>query len=97
MELLQLGAHVHAQLGVEVRERLVEQVHVGLTDERTRERDPLALAARELERLAVEQRLAADELGGGQDLGSGLVAALTPRARRPNPMFSSTLRCGKSA
>ena len=35
VELLQLGAHAHAQLGVEVGERLVEEVDVGPADERS--------------------------------------------------------------
>jgi hypothetical protein len=52
LDALELDAHVLAQLGVEVRERLVEQQHVGLADERAPERDPLLLAARELARLA---------------------------------------------
>ena len=41
-----------AQLQVERAERLVEQQHLRPVDERARERDALALAARELDRLA---------------------------------------------
>ena len=42
--------HLLAQLGVEVGERLVEQQHARLDDERARKRDALLLAARELRR-----------------------------------------------
>jgi hypothetical protein len=49
-----LGAHLAAQLGVEVRQRLVEQEGVGVADDRPAHRDPLALAAGQVGRLAVE-------------------------------------------
>ena len=51
----QLRAHADAQLGVEVGERLVHQVGLRLAHHRAADRDPLALAARERARLAVDQ------------------------------------------
>ena len=51
--------HVHEpphRGGVEVRGRLVEQQHAGLDREERGEGDPLLLAARELERRALEER-----------------------------------------
>jgi hypothetical protein len=45
---LDLGAHLHAQLGVEVGQRLVEQEHLGIAHDRAAHRDALALAARQL-------------------------------------------------
>jgi hypothetical protein len=42
-----------AQLGVEVRERLVEQEHLRVADDGAAHGDPLALSARELPREAV--------------------------------------------
>ena len=48
LQLADLHAHRLAQLGVEVRQRLVEQQHVGPDDQRARQRDALLLAAREL-------------------------------------------------
>ena len=51
-----LSPHLHAQLRVEVRERLVEEQHLGLHDQGARERDPLLLSARELVRCASLQR-----------------------------------------
>ena len=56
LELLDDGAHLHAQLGVQVGERLVHQQHARLDDERTRQRNALLLAAGELAGLAGGQR-----------------------------------------
>ena len=72
MDLLQLRAHRHAERRVEVRERLVEEQQRGLANERTRERDPLALAARELVRAPCEEVDAPHELGCGPNAPFGL-------------------------
>ena len=56
MQARDLHAHRHAQLGVEVGQRLVEQEHLRLAHQRAAERDALALAARQRGRLAIEQR-----------------------------------------
>jgi hypothetical protein len=50
-----LEAHLLAQVGVEVRQRLVEQQGFGLDDQRARERNALLLAARQLARIALRQ------------------------------------------
>ena len=63
MQLLDLGAHLHAQLGVEVGQRLVEQEHLRIAHDGAAHGDALALAAGELARIAVEQRLEAEDLG----------------------------------
>ena len=58
--LVQLGdldAHLHAQLGVEVRQRLVEQERLGLAHDGAADGDALALPAGQLPRLAVHQLL----------------------------------------
>jgi hypothetical protein len=57
LQRLDLTAHLHAQLRVEVRERLVHQERLRLADDRAAHRDPLALAAGELLRPPVEQVL----------------------------------------
>ena len=59
-----LGAHLDAQLRVEVRQRLVHQVRGRLAHDRAPHRDALALAAGELRRLAVEVRLEVEHLRG---------------------------------
>jgi hypothetical protein len=54
VQLRDLGAHLHAQLGVEVRQRLVHQEHLRLAHDRAAHRDALALAAGELRAACVE-------------------------------------------
>ena len=64
MESGDLGACLDAQLGVEVRERLVHEEDRRLADDRPAERDALPLAAGELLRLALEELLELDRLRG---------------------------------
>jgi hypothetical protein len=45
VQLLDLGAHLHPQFGVEIRQRLVEQEHLRIADDGTAHGDALALAA----------------------------------------------------
>ena len=59
-----LEAHLLAQIGVEIGQRLVEQQRLGLDDQRARQRDALLLAARQFARIAVSERT---EMRGGQD------------------------------
>ena len=54
MQLLELGPHLHSKLGVEVRQRLVEQEDLRRADDRSAHGDALALAARELPRIAFQ-------------------------------------------
>ena len=63
MEPRDLGAGLHAQLGVEVRERLVHEEHRRLPDDRPAERNALALAAGQLPRLLLEVLEAEDARG----------------------------------
>jgi len=55
VQAFELGAHLDAELRVQVRERLVEEEHLGFAHERASHRDPLALAARELAGATAEQ------------------------------------------
>ena len=57
LELVDLRPHLHAQLGVEVRERLVHQERLRLAHERTAHGDALALTAGECSRLALQELL----------------------------------------
>ena len=52
VEPLELAPHLEAELGVEVRERLVEEQHPRLDGQRAGDRHPLLLAAGELARIA---------------------------------------------
>ena len=45
MKLSKLGPDLHAQLRVEVGERLVEQKHLGIAHDGAARRNPLPLAA----------------------------------------------------
>jgi hypothetical protein len=69
MHALDLGSHLHAQLGVEIRQRLVEQEDLRVAHDRAPHGDALALPAGELARLALEQ------LGDVEDAGGLLHAA----------------------
>ena len=64
MQRLDLGPHLHPQLGVEVGQRLVEQEHLRIAHDRPAHRHALALAAGELARVAVEQVAEAQDVGG---------------------------------
>ena len=59
-----LGAGLDPQLGVEVGQRLVHQEHRRLAHDRPAHRHPLALTARQLGRLAIEQLFEVEDLGG---------------------------------
>ena len=74
LELADLAAHATAELGVEIRERLVEQQNARLEHQRARHRDALLLAARELARQAVVEP-------GEAEQGQLLLATATARSR----------------
>ena len=84
MEAPQLGAHGDAQLGVQIRQRLVHQEDVGLAHHGAAQRHALALPAGELPGLAVEQ------VADLQDAGDALAR---PRPSRP---WASCARAGRS-
>ena len=63
MQLFQLDAHLDAQFGVEVRQWLVEQEHLRVPHDRPPEGDALALTARQLPGLALQEFLNAEDLG----------------------------------
>jgi hypothetical protein len=73
VQRLELGAHLHAQLGIQVGQRFVEQEGLGLAHDGPAHRHALALAARELARAALQQGLQPQDLGRGRhpalDLG----------------------------
>ena len=73
MQLLDLEAHLHPQLGVEVRQRLVEQERRRLAHDRAPHGHTLALPAGELARLALEQRAELEDPGGAIDAARDVV------------------------
>ena len=58
----QFAAHLLAQLGVEIRERLVEQHDLGLVGDRAGERDALTLTAGKIRRVSPGKAGKADEV-----------------------------------
>ena len=82
VQRLDLGPHLHPELGVEVGERLVEEEHLRVAHDGAAHGDPLALAARELARQAVEQVREAQNLGGAIHplADHGLVRLAQPQA-----------------
>ena len=65
LDLADLLAHMAAQLGVEVGERLVEQQHLRLQHQRARHRDALLLAAGQLAGQPVAEAGQADQFQPG--------------------------------
>jgi hypothetical protein len=61
LETSDLCPHLDAELGVQVRERLVHEEGGGLADDCPAHRDPLALAAREGSRLTLQEVLEAED------------------------------------
>ena len=77
-----LAAHLHAQLGVEVGQRFVEQEHLGVAHQRAAHRDALSLAAGKLAGPAFEQRFYAEHGGGARDALFALDAAHAAQRQR---------------
>jgi hypothetical protein len=82
MQFLDLGAHRHAQLGVEVGERLVEQEHLWVAHDGAPHRDALALSARQLPGIALQQRGQRQDFGGALDAIGDLVRLGTAQLER---------------
>src|SRR6185436_15586254 len=82
LELFDLGANLRAELGVEVRERLVHQEAVGLADERAPHRDALALPTRELLRQTIEEGRQPERFRDPRQAGTTLVALHATHAQR---------------
>ena len=85
-----LEAHLLAQVGVEVGQRLVEQQHLGLDDDGAGQRHALLLAARQLGRIAVLQRAQLHDVEDACRRGASISAArqlaqLAGRSRRSRP------------
>ena len=93
MQGLDLGAHLHAQLGVEIAEGLVEEEDLGIAHDGPAHGDALALAAGELAGKAVQQRLQAQDADGRPPRRS--IRCLAGAAqRRPKAMLSRVVIWG---
>ena len=94
VQLLDLGAHLHAQLGVEVGQRLVEQEHLRIAHDRAAHGDALALAAGKLARIAVEQRRQAEDFGRAVARARRSLPSARRAASARSAMLSATVMCG---
>ena len=96
MDALDLGAHLDAQLGVEVGERLVEQQQPRLQHQRAGDRDALLLAAGELRGIALAEPGSCTSASIARTRSS-ISAAGRRWISRPNATLSNTVMCGNSA
>ncbi len=94
MQLGELEPHLHAQLGVEVGERLVEEEDLRVADQRAADGDALALAAGELRGLAVEVRASSCRRLATLADFSAISRFGAPATSRLKPMFCRTVMCG---
>ena len=97
LDLLQLDLHLLAELQVERAERLVEQQHARPVDDRPRERDALALPARELRRLPRAEALEPHHRERLVRPRARARAFGTRLTTSPYSTFCCTVMCGKSA
>jgi hypothetical protein len=86
----QLGPHPHPQAGIQIAERFIQQQHVRVTDQRSSDRDPLLLAARQLGRLPLQQVLDAQQF---RDLVHAALRLLT----RGTPHLTSECQVAANA
>src|SRR5689334_3337896 len=73
MKRLYFGSHLNPQLRVEVGQRLVEEEDSGVSHHGASHRDALALAARQLLRIAAQERLESQHGGCRFDLALDFV------------------------
>ena len=69
LQPLDLGARFHPQARVEVGERFVHKERRRMPNDSPPHRDALSLAARQLRRRALEERVEPEQIGGPGDLG----------------------------
>ena len=67
VQLDELGAHRRPELGIEIRERLVEEEGLGLPHQRLAKGHALALPARQFARFAAKQLADTQRLGNAGD------------------------------
>ena len=94
MQILDLGAHLHPQLCVEVRQRFVEQEHLRIADDRPPHRHALALTARQLPRITAEELAEPEDAGLGATSLLDLCPSTRPASVSENAMLSYTVMCG---
>ena len=74
VDLENLGAHLHAQMSIEVGQRLIEQKHGRIAHDGSPERDALALAARKLTRSPIQKGFDTEHFRGATHLPVDLIS-----------------------
>ena len=100
VDLAQRSAKLASDLGVERSERLVEEEDARLASKRSGERDPLALAARELMGIAAAEAGKLHQLEQLVDPGADIALRRPsngPMTSSPKAMFRSTVMCPNNA
>ena len=97
LDVEQLELRALAQLAVERGQRLIEEQQLGTLGERARQRDPLALAAGELVRLAARVRRSSARSPGSRATRRLISGRPSRSCSRPKATFFSTVMWGKSA
>ena len=96
VQAAQPRAQLGADVGVQRAERLVEQQHLGLDRERARQRHALALAARQLGRVALVEP-ASPTMPSSSSTLAAISAFGRLRTFSPKPTLSRTVMCLNAA
>ena len=94
LEPCDLRAHLHSQLRVQVRERLVHQERLRVADDCPTHCDALALTARECAGLLVQRVGEAEDPRHLADAALDLVLLEAAHLRSAKPMFFAAFMCG---
>ena len=92
-----LGAHLHAELGVQVGQWLVHQEHLRFADDGPTHRNPLPLATGELLGLAVQHRAELEHVGGLLHPPIDLGLVHLPDLQAVGDVVRRRVMCGYSA
>ena len=91
MQFLDFGAHLHAQFGIEIGQRLIEQEDFRIADDGPAHGDTLALAARQLTRIAGEIGNQPQNFGRLVDPGIDLGFRCLPQFQRETHVLGHRL------
>ena len=89
-----LAPHLHAQLGVEIGQRLVEEKHLRLSDDRPAERDALALRRRTAAAAGGASNASMPRIAAASRTRPSISLARQFRSLSAKAMFSCAVMCG---
>ncbi len=97
LQIAQLDLHLLTQLQIERAERLVEQQHLRLVDQRPSQRHALLLSARELRRPPILESAQLHEIQHFPGTRRSLGETHPAHARPVRHVLQHTVMCGNSA